>query len=68
MRMALGRFLLWLAGIDSRLVRVKSLGFRLGPYGLEGPVMLVDAKGGGRETIAPVWDAARLRSRLGWPS
>ena len=68
--MMLGRFFLWLAGRDYKLIKVKSFAFCIGPHGLEGPTMLVDTKYGQRQTIAPVWDMAWLRSRfrLGQPA
>jgi hypothetical protein len=62
--MILGRFFLWLAGDDCRLVKVKAWSFCFGPYGLEGPCMLVDDRYGRRQTISPVWDMDWLRARF----
>jgi len=45
----------------NRIVRVKSWLPTMGPYGVEWPVLLVDRDGGQRDTIAPVWNWARVK-------
>lgn len=59
------RFWRWLLHSPEikRVVRIKSLLPRWDSYmgGVAWPVLLVDRVGGGRETITPIWDMARLR-------
>lgn len=47
-----------------RLIRVKSYRPYLGRYGLEWPTMLIETRGGGRETVTPVWNSAKVQALL----
>jgi hypothetical protein len=51
------RILRWLGCLDQdqKLVRVRSWWPSLDPWGVCWPCMLVDRRGGGRETCSPVW-------------
>ena len=58
------RFFAWLFRDDGvhRVVKIKSWQPVMGPYGIEWPTLLVDRQRGcGRQTISPVWNAARVR-------
>lgn len=45
---------------DDKLIAVRSWWFWRGPYGWEGPTMLIERRGQ-RQTSTPVWDRALLR-------
>lgn len=49
----------WMLDDGHKLVRVRSWRLAWGPHGIEGPTLLVDARGV-RQTVTPVWCRRRL--------
>ncbi len=52
----------WFLEDDERLVRIKGLMPMVDRYGVAWPTMLIDRRGGGRQTVTPIWNWARLRA------